>query len=87
MNDRYRHGIDTKIRQESRPDARSLLDVEEVAALLRCSTRHVYRLVDSGKMPKPVKLGSLVRWSRAAIEDWINGGCEPVRPVRRGRRR
>ena len=52
-----------------------LLDVRTVADLLDCSTRHVYRLSDAGRMPAPIKLGSLVRWSRTAIEDWIAAGC------------
>jgi excisionase family DNA binding protein len=52
-----------------------LLDVRGVAGLLGCSARHVYRLSDAGRMPVPVKLGSLVRWNRAAVEDWIAEGC------------
>jgi excisionase family DNA binding protein len=61
------------------PDQAALLDVRAVAALLDCSSRHVYRLADSGKMPPPVRIGALVRWPRRAIEDWIRGGCRPVR--------
>ena len=52
-----------------------LLDVTSVAELLGCSTRHVRRLADAGKMPRPVKLGALVRWNRQVIEDWIKEGC------------
>lgn len=59
-----------------------LLDVRTVAALLDCSPRHVYRLADAGKMPRPMKLGALLRWSRAAIEAWIAEGCLPVRSAR-----
>jgi excisionase family DNA binding protein len=64
--------------------AAALLDVRTVAALLDCSTRHVYRLVDAGHMPPPVRLGALVRWRRQAIEDWIAAGCKPVRQASRG---
>ena len=49
-----------------------------VAALLSCSKRHVQRLRDGGKIPRPVKLGSLVRWPRAEIEQWIADGCPEV---------
>jgi excisionase family DNA binding protein len=55
--------------------AAKLLDVQAVAKMLGCSARHVYRLSDSGKMPGPVRLGSLVRWSKASIEEWIAAGC------------
>jgi excisionase family DNA binding protein len=57
----------------------TLLDVRQVAAVLGCSPRHVYRLADAGKMPKPVRLGALVRWSKATIEKWIADGCPHCR--------
>jgi excisionase family DNA binding protein len=65
----------------SSPDALTvhLLDVRVVAGLLDCSPRHVYRLRDSGRMPPPVKLGGLVRWRRSDIDEWIDGGCRPIR--------
>lgn len=59
-----------------------LLDVKGVAELLRCSPRHCYRLADVGKMPRPLKLGSLVRWRRAELLDWLNAGCPAVRIAR-----
>ena len=61
-----------------------LLDVRGVAEMLGCSTRHIYRLSDAGRMPSPVKLGSLVRWRANAINEWIDDGCKPVRYVKRG---
>jgi excisionase family DNA binding protein len=67
---------------EAAPPA--LLDVRAVARLLGCSTRHVYRLADAGRMPPPLKLGALVRWPHRAVEDWIAGGCKPVRQTARG---
>lgn len=57
-----------------------LWDVDFVAQLCDCSTRHVYRLSDAGLMPAPVRLGSLVRWSQTAIEEWIAAGCPSCRP-------
>ena len=53
----------------------ALIDVRQVAEYLSCSERHVYRLADAGRMPRPVKLGALVRWRRTAIDEWINAGC------------
>lgn len=61
-----------------------LLGVRAVAGMLGCSTRHVYRLSDAGRMPAPLKLGALVRWPRKAMEDWIDQGCKPVRQVKGG---
>ena len=56
-----------------------LLDVGAVAQLLGVSARHVYRLTDAGHMPKPVRLGRLVRWPRKSVLDWIAAGCPAVR--------
>jgi len=62
----------------TRPEA-ALLDVQAVAAMLNCSPRQVYRLADRGALPRPVRLGRLVRWCRAAIEIWIADGCPSCR--------
>ena len=55
-----------------------LLDVRQTAQLLNASPRTVYRLSDAGKMPRPVKLGSLVRWRPDELYDWINAGCPNI---------
>lgn len=57
----------------------ALLDVRAVAAMLGCSPRHIYRLADRGAMPRPVRLGGLVRWCRAALEIWVADGCPSCR--------
>jgi prophage regulatory protein len=57
----------------------ALLEKRQVARLIGCSVRQVSRLVASGRMPPPVRLGGLVRWSRTVVEAWIAEGC----PVRR----
>ena len=43
--------------------------------MLKCSDRHITHLRAIGAVPKPVKLGSLVRWHRKQIEDWVRDGC------------
>lgn len=64
---------------------RAMLCVDDIATIyLGCSTRHVYRLVDAGRMPRPIKLGSLVRWPRAVIDQWIADGCPSCRNVAKG---
>lgn len=64
------------------PGTGALLDVRAVAALLGCSVRHCYRLADAGRMPRPIKLGQLVRWRRAELLRWLDDGCPAVRSVR-----
>jgi len=63
---------------------RKLGDVQVVANKLDCSTRHVYRLADAGRMPPPLHLASLVRWDLEEIDRWIANGCKPVRTVKSG---
>jgi excisionase family DNA binding protein len=58
---------------------RRLIGVQQVAERLGCSTRHVWRLRSTGLLPRPVKVGQLVRWSSSAIDEWISKGCPPQR--------
>ena len=74
----------THVPAEQSAPSRKLLNVKQVADLLDCSDRHVYRLVDSGRMPRPVKLGGLNRWPTKTIEDWITADCPAVRKLGRG---
>ena len=53
--------------------ASALLDVNDVAALIRCSARHVFRMSGAGQLPKPVRIGRLVRWRRADLDTWLVG--------------
>lgn len=63
---------------------RRLGDVAAVAERLAVSKRHVLRLCDAGRLPRPIRLGRLVRWDLDAIDEWIAAGCPRVE--RRGDR-
>lgn len=63
-----------------------MIDVSEFATILACSVKHVRRMADAGKCPAPIRLGTLQRWSRKVVDDWIAAGCPPIRQVRLGRR-
>ena len=69
--------------EDRRPAA--MLTVEEVAAILKCSPRTVYRLADAGKVPPPCRLGALVRWPANVVQSWISEGC-PAASGQRKRR-
>lgn len=56
-----------------------LIGIADVSRLLNCSRRHVYRLVQDQRMPAPVKVGRLNRWSRQTVERWICDGCPPAK--------
>ncbi len=57
----------------------AMIDVKGVARMIGCSSRHVARLAEDGRLPPPVKIGRLVRWPRQTILDWISAGCPPMR--------
>ncbi len=59
----------------------TLLTPDDVARILQCSSRHVYRLRDTGFLPLPIRLGRLLRWHRETIESWMAAGC----PKQKGR--
>ena len=52
-----------------------LLNVTDVANRLRLSTRQVWKLADSGHMPKPVRIGRSVRWRASDIDAWVEADC------------
>jgi excisionase family DNA binding protein len=66
--------------------APALLTVDDVAVILNCSSRTVSRLADTGTLPVPLRLNSLLRWRRTDIEDFIANGCRSCRPSRRASR-
>ncbi len=56
-----------------------LLAVNDVARLIGCSPRNIHRLADSGKMPRPLKIGRLIRWRRLDLDAWLAAGCPAER--------
>ena len=56
-------------------DGSLLIGVDDVARLLMCSSRTVRRVAEAGRMPKPVRIGTLLRWNREQIRDWVRQGC------------
>jgi excisionase family DNA binding protein len=48
---------------------------DELAAALQVSTRTLYRLDSSGKLPRPVSVGRSLRWRRDEILAWLAAGA------------
>lgn len=49
-----------------------MIDVREVATILKVSTRSVWRLVAREELPQPLRAGRSVRWRLSDIESWID---------------
>ena len=52
---------------------RPLLTAKELAELLGVSLRSIWRRKNDGTLPKPVRLGRIVRWHRQSVERWLLG--------------
>jgi excisionase family DNA binding protein len=61
---------------------RQTYTVRNLATMLQCSDRHVWRLADQNLIPGKIRLGRLVRFSRRLVDEWIAGGCKPIRTRR-----
>lgn len=48
-----------------------LIDLKEFADLLSVNKRTVYRLIQSGVLPKPVRVGHSVRFPASDVEAYI----------------
>jgi hypothetical protein len=71
-----RHGTKDEGPQQSSTGIESaMLDVNQVARLLNCSSRHVYRMADGGRMPRdlPPTIVPLVKLEFNAVETWAAG--------------
>jgi len=49
--------------------------VEQLATLLQCSERHIWRQIDMGAIPGVLRIGRLVRISRTIADAWIREGA------------
>jgi excisionase family DNA binding protein len=47
--------------------------VADVARLLGCSERHVWRQIDLQRIPGILRVGRLVRMSRKLVDEWLTG--------------
>lgn len=56
-------------------DGRIALSADEVAEALGISRAHVWKLASAGRLPKPIRLGRAVRWSRKDLEEWLAAGA------------
>lgn len=61
------------------PPQRELLSLKDLESIVNFSKSKIYRMVDAGQMPRPMKIGTSTRWRAADIKRWIDGGCKKVR--------
>ena len=47
------------------------VSAQEIALVLACSPKHVHTLTKRGFLPKPAKIGTLARWPKKIIDQWL----------------
>lgn len=59
---------------------RRMLNAKQVASELGVSLRTVRSWDNSGRLPRPIRVGRVVRWSAEELARWIKSRC-PHRDV------
>lgn len=49
-------------------------DVADLAAVLKCSERHVRNMVDADAVPGVIRFGRLLRFHRGLVDEWLLAG-------------
>jgi len=62
-----------------------MLTSQQLAEFLQISDRTLRRLVSSGKIISPTRIGRQVRWPLAKILTWIEEGCPAPAKQRKGK--
>lgn len=52
------------------------MDLKEVCHTVCFKKTIIYKWVKEGMFPKPIKIGSCVRWVSSGIEEWIDKKIE-----------
>ncbi len=49
-------------------------DVPDLAALMKCSEKHVRRKAEANEIPGVIRFGRLVRFSKLLVNEWLANG-------------
>lgn len=60
-----------------------LITAKQVRELVNISRTTWYELVRAKLAPKPIKLGTVTRWSLAEIKLWVQRGCPSMQILKR----
>lgn len=55
--------------------ANPLIDIYDVAEFLGVSVNTVRKLVRSGGIPLPLRVGKSMRWQPEVLREWLDAGC------------
>lgn len=62
---------------ENKPSVdQGMYDVRDLARLLKCSDRHIRRMIDAGEVPGLRRFGRLIRASKVVVDKWLSESSE-----------
>lgn len=64
----------------------AMLTVKEVAAMLHIGVRSVWRKLQDGRLPPPIKMTGSTRWAKSTLHEWMakqTTAAEKQSPTRR----
>ncbi len=64
--------------QKMPEDKGLLIDTKAATKLLNVSARTIWQMTQTGRIPQPIKIGRLVRWSYEELQAWVNAGGPPM---------
>ena len=64
------------VSDNKQPVDQGMYDVRDLARLLKCSDRHVRRMIDAGEVPGLRRFGRLVRASKVVVDKWLSDSPE-----------
>jgi len=60
---------------EDESSGRVFVTARQFAIMLQVSKRTLWRLRSAGKIPRPMRVGGIVRWKLDDILQWMAAGC------------
>ncbi len=63
---------------DPKPESPRLVSANWLAKYLGISRASLFRLRSAGRMPKPVRVGGIVRWRVEDVRTWVDAGCPPI---------
>ena len=55
----------------------ALITAGEFGEMLRVNRSTIWSWHNSGKIPRPIRVGGATRWKIQEIQDWISQNCPP----------
>lgn len=56
-----------------------MMDIQELCKYLKCGRNSIYKNIEKGNLPAPLKVGRLSRWRKEEIDEWIDRNNKKIK--------